>query len=49
MEWLAYDMLRQPELREKLVKELEVEKQKNFTNEQEASAIKAMLASLGRN
>lgn len=48
MEWVAYDMIQQPDLRKRLEKEILMEAQKSFTNEQEADAIKAMLASLGR-
>jgi hypothetical protein len=49
MEWMAYDMIKNPEVRERLEKEISIEYQKTFTAEQEADAMRAMLMGLGGN
>lgn len=48
LEWAAYDMIRNPEWREKAQRELALLRQKEFTPEQEADAIKAMFSMLGQ-
>ncbi len=47
-EWMAYDMIKNPEVRARLDKEISIENQKSFTKEQEADAIRAMLEGLGQ-
>ncbi len=46
MEWMAYDMLKNPELRERL--EQELQKEKIMTPEQTSNAIVQLFASLGK-
>ncbi len=47
MEWAAYDLTQNTEWKEKIDKQIQIEKQKEFTAEEEAAAIKAMFQSLG--
>ncbi len=48
MEWLAYDMLRNPEMREKIEKEQLQDLHSSDTAEQQADSIRAILLSLGQ-
>lgn len=48
LEWAAYDMVNNPEWKEKTIKEIDLEKQKNQTLEEEAERIKAMFMGLGK-
>lgn len=48
MEWLAYDMLRNPEMRERIEKEHIQDIHANDTAEQQADSIRAILLSLGQ-
>lgn len=47
MEWMAYDMLKTPELRERLEREITLEQQKTQTSEDEARLIKELLLPFG--
>ena len=46
MQWMAYDMLKDKDTREKLTKEVSLANQKDYTAEQEALAMKQMLMGL---
>lgn len=48
MQWMAYDMLKNSETRERLEKEISIDQQKAFTLEQEADAVRTMLMGLGK-
>lgn len=47
LEWASYDMVRNPEWREKAEQERAILKQVDFTPEQEAEALRDMFAGLG--
>lgn len=47
MEWLAYDKCNDTEYREKLERQISLEKQKQNTAEQEAELIRAMFMGMG--
>lgn len=47
LEWMAYDLIKNPEVRERLESEISMEMQKTFTKEQEAEAIRSLLMTLG--
>lgn len=46
LEWMAYDLSCETDFRQKVTKEIEIEKQKSFTAEQEAEAIRNMFKGL---
>lgn len=46
LEWMAYDLACDDEFRGKAVREQELERQKSFTAEQEAEAIRNMFRGL---
>lgn len=48
LEWMAYDMIKNPEIRERFDKEISITRQKTFTLKQEADAMRMMFASLGQ-
>jgi hypothetical protein len=48
MEWSAYDLTKNDEWRKKYETQVNIEKQKNQTLEEEAERIKAMFMGLGK-
>jgi len=48
LEWMAYDMIKNPEIRERFDKEISIAHQRTFTLEQEADAMRMMFANLGQ-
>ncbi len=47
-EWMAYDMIKNPETRDKLDKEISITVQRNYTAEEESRLLKDMFAKLGK-
>lgn len=47
-EWMAYDMIHNPETHDRLTKEILTERQRNYTADEEADSIKMFLSALGK-